>query len=236
MWSSSEYKCKVNTLINHSLQNKQDSVFRWARRLSCRPVGSCQQQGAAYRDVGTSGVTAALVNSRRRSWRRQGQQSHRPSGRVERSRMTSSSSPLLPEPLPLPTTVTKLSWDRTSPRLVLARRGAPPGPLALFTWITVIPTGTGKVQPHRSERWKNNGPKRFDWRLKNPRLLPRLSEAEALILNMFGCNYLHIFHGQAGKNTGETSGKLQTIIFFPKETVIPSKISSVSQFVIVATY
>lgn len=73
----------------------------------------------------------------------------------EEARMTSPSSPLLPcQPSPASpaTTMTNLSGDGTSPRLVLAHRGEPLGPLTLFTWITVNATDGVKVQPHHSER------------------------------------------------------------------------------------
>ncbi len=84
----------------------------------------------------------------------------------------------------------------------------PPGPLALFTWITV----RGKVQPHRSERWKK---KTMDQRgLTDTWRTPDSCTGEAFILNTCGCNYLHIFHGETEENTEETSGKLQAIRFF----------------------
>lgn len=62
---------QVNTRVNHSLHKEQDSVFRWAQKLSCRPVRSCQQlietRGRRQRRWQRSSSAAGG-----RSWRRRG--------------------------------------------------------------------------------------------------------------------------------------------------------------------
>lgn len=141
-------------LITHSLWSEWDSVFRWARRLWAAGLsGAVSSREQLIETWGTTGVTAPLVNSRRRGRRRQGQQSCRCVwGRVQRS--TWQAHP--PQTSPTPSQQWQ-SYHETGRLHVSSwhagkKKKKLRGPLALFTWITVIATGRGKSAA--SSLWK----------------------------------------------------------------------------------
>lgn len=84
---------------------------------------------------------------------------------------------VLPEHIPASPTLTKFSWDRMSPRLVLARGGSHRGRLLCLYGLQSLCSLIPRSERCKKKQNNNNGLKRFDWRLKNLRLLQLSSGA-----------------------------------------------------------